>query len=244
MRLQSLETEPYRPVSGWPALQAILAVALILAVTIVSSGVLVGLISGGFLVLDTVVFRSMGALGVVQLGMIGLVWLAARRGRHRASEVLSLSHPLPGVSQVLMAMGGLLLLVIPYTGAVLYISPDSLAKDLKPFADMMASPHWWLVLVVVGFGAPLMEEFLFRGFLQSALARSRLGFVGASIVSTVLWTLLHYGYTVAGLVEVFLVGLYFCWLLWRSGSLWLPLICHALYNSSLVLILLTSVFKI
>lgn len=244
MRLPSLETESYRPVSGWPAIQAILAAVLILSIPIVSSGVLVSVITTGSPVLDNGVFRSMAALGLVQLGVIGLVWLAARRGPHRASDVLSLSHPLPGVARVLVAMGGLLLLVIPYSAAVLYISPDSLGKDLKPFAEMMASPFWWLVLIVVGFGAPLMEEFLFRGFLQSALAGSRLGFVGASIVSTALWTLLHYGYTTAGLIEVFLIGLYFCWLLWRSGSLWLPLICHALYNTSLVLILLTGVLKI
>ena len=40
-----------------------------------------------------------------------------------------------------------------------------------------------------------------------------------------------------GLVEVFSIGLIFSWLLWRTGSLWVPIFCHAAYNSLIVLVL-------
>jgi membrane protease YdiL (CAAX protease family) len=40
-----------------------------------------------------------------------------------------------------------------------------------------------------------------------------------------------------GLAEVFLIGLYFSWLLWKTGSLLPALFCHALYNSGLMLVL-------
>ena len=49
--------------------------------------------------------------------------------------------------------------------------------------------------------------------------------------------MLHWGYSAAGMAEVFLIGLYFSWLLWRTGSLFPALVCHALYNSGLVLML-------
>jgi uncharacterized protein len=53
----------------------------------------------------------------------------------------------------------------------------------------------------------------------------------------VLWTLLHVGYTVIGLVEVFTIGLLLSWLLWRTGSLWVTIFCHAVYNSLIILVL-------
>jgi membrane protease YdiL (CAAX protease family) len=39
------------------------------------------------------------------------------------------------------------------------------------------------------------------------------------------------------LVEVFIAGLFFCWVLWRTGSLWVPIACHTLYNSSILFFL-------
>ncbi|MFM1814208.1 MAG: hypothetical protein RLZ98_903 [Pseudomonadota bacterium] len=224
---------PYAAPNDWPPVQAALAVAFILGVAIGLSGVVQMLPSR----LPDVA-KALIALGVVQAAVLPLVFMAARRGKASAIEVLALDRPLPGARELVTALGGMMLIVVPYTLAVMILSPDTMARDLKPFAQMLRSDWWWLVLIVVGIGAPLMEELLFRGFLQSALARSRIGFAGASLVSTTAWSALHWGYSVAGLIEVFLIGLYFCWLLWRSGSLWVPMLCHGIYNSGLVLILL------
>ena len=57
------------------------------------------------------------------------------------------------------------------------------------------------------------------------------------LISTALWTALHAGYSAVGIVEVFLIGLFFSWLLWRTGSLRVAIFCHALYNSLIVLVL-------
>jgi membrane protease YdiL (CAAX protease family) len=89
----------------------------------------------------------------------------------------------------------------------------------------------------VGIGAPLSEELLFRGFLLSALAQTRLRFWGAAVVSTLAWAVLHAGYSAVGLAEVFAIGLLFSWLLWRTGSLRVPIVCHALYNCLILLAL-------
>jgi membrane protease YdiL (CAAX protease family) len=48
-------------------------------------------------------------------------------------------------------------------------------------------------------------------------------------VNTV-WSAFHIGYPVVGLLEVFVGGIYMSWLLWRSGSIWLPMICNAATN--------------
>jgi membrane protease YdiL (CAAX protease family) len=101
---------------------------------------------------------------------------------------------------------------------------------VAPFLPMIQAPMWPVTALAVGIGAPISEELLFRGFLLSALARWRAGYWPAAIVANVAWTSFHLGYSVAGLLEVFLGGLFFSWLLWRTGSLWLPMIGHALTN--------------
>src|SRR5262249_10935184 len=121
---------------------------------------------------------------------------------------------------------------------VQYITmPQDMFVDLRPFVPFMTGQGWLFALLVIGVGAPLAEELLFRGFLMSSLASTRFGFLGASIISTALWAALHAGYSLAGVAEVFLIGLFFCWLLWRTGSLWVTIFCHAIYNSLIVVLL-------
>lgn len=230
----------YQPLTGWPAAQAVLAAIVILTVSMWLGSLVLPFIFSISAKTNSGTLMTVGGLACVQLLVTCLIVLAARRGGIRARDNLALCKPLPGCRQMAKAFGGLLLIVIPYSVLVMWISPDSLVRDLKPFSEMLQSPWWWLVLIVVGIGAPVMEELLFRGFLLSALARSRLGFTGAVLVTTAAWSLLHFGYSLAGLIEVFIVGIYFGWLIWSSGRLWLALFCHAAYNTTLMLILLRA----
>ncbi len=102
--------------------------------------------------------------------------------------------------------------------------------DLRLFRDLLQA-RAGLALLAIGIGAPLSEELLFRGFLFSGLAKSRLGLVGAAVLTALLWTSLHHGYSIFGLIEVLAIGLYFSWLLVRTGSLWVTMFCHAVYNT-------------
>ena len=97
--------------------------------------------------------------------------------------------------------------------------PQDMYADLRPFVRLFGE-QWVLALLVVGVGAPLSEELLFRGFLLSALAALAGWASGAER-----WSRRACGQPCtpairpAGIVEVFLIGLFFSWLLWRTGSL-------------------------
>jgi membrane protease YdiL (CAAX protease family) len=112
-----------------------------------------------------------------------------------------------------------------------------MGADVRPLVDLVRGPSWPLVAAVVAVGAPLAEELVFRGFLLSALARTPLGFWGAALLANLPWTALHWGYSTVGLLEVFVIGLFFSWLLWRSGSLRVPIVCHAIFNGLVLLML-------
>lgn len=117
---------------------------------------------------------------------------------------------------------------------------ESVLQDMAIFQKLMAGVPMWLPVIVLVIGAPLSEELVFRGFLLGQLRQTRLGFVGAAIVATAGWALLHWQYSWVGLIDVFIAGMLFSWTLWRTGSVWVPICFHALYNAT-VLAVMTSV---
>ena len=103
-------------------------------------------------------------------------------------------------------------------------------------------PHLLLLLAVAVIFAPLMEEVLFRGLLQPALRR-RWSFPAAALLTTLLFTALHFTQTgmywpsVAG---IFLCGACLAWLRERTGSLWPPIAFHMGFNSTPFLVWLAN----
>jgi membrane protease YdiL (CAAX protease family) len=170
-----------------------------------------------------------------QLVTAALTVLAARRaGIVRA---LRLEPPAEGWSICLWALLVLVPLVAIFNGLAYLLAPGMMARDFAAFRDLVRGDHVLLTALVLGLGAPLWEELLFRGFLLSSIAGSALGFWPGAALATAAWAALHLEYTVLGLLEVFLMGLYFSWVLWRTGSLWPALICHGVYNLTLFAVL-------
>lgn len=236
----------YVPRTTWPVLGAIGAGFLVFVLSTAASALGLGLMS---YVLDQPLTFDLGdanseqvrvqvlGLLVQQAAMIALTLFFADRFGSHAGEVLAIDQrprrrSIYIGSFLLMACLLLSLDVVGYA-----LKPQNVVNDLKPFAKMMSSDSWWLTLLAVGVGAPLSEELLFRGFLFAALARSRLGVAGAAVVTTAAWAALHGNYSAFGVFEVAVIGLFLSWLLWRTGSLWVPIFCHALYNTALTLLL-------
>ncbi len=88
----------------------------------------------------------------------------------------------------------------------------------------------WLTMVLLVVFAPVSEELLFRGFGYKGLAASRVGPLGAIIVTSGIWTIIHVQYDWAVLAQVFIFGIVLGVARWQSGSIWPPMIAHALIN--------------
>jgi membrane protease YdiL (CAAX protease family) len=226
---------PWRP--GW----AVMAAALITLAGILAAIAFVGVANlsnpaagespaaPGHVALTT--------LGVWQAVTIALTLMASALFGGRWRDVLALGAPAAGPGIYLTAVAAMIALQLLVSAVQYFFVSGDMFADLRPFVDLAMGPTWGLALLVVGLGAPLAEELLFRGFLLSALAKTRAGFAGAALISTTLWTALHAGYSLIGIVEVFTIGLFFSWMLWRTGSLRVPIFCHALYNSLIVCML-------
>lgn len=174
-------------------------------------------------------------VAVWQALMVGLTVLASALFGGRVGDVLALREAPQGWRTYVAAMMAMAALQVVLAAVQHSLLRHDMLTDLRQFIDLVRGPDWLVTAAVVGVGAPLSEELLFRGFLLSALARTRLGFWGAAVVSSVLWTAMHVGYSTVGLAEVFAIGLFLSWLLWRTGSLRVAIFCHAAYNSLILL---------
>jgi hypothetical protein len=93
---------------------------------------------------------------------------------------------------------------------------------------MRAEPILCFISVVLV--APIIEEFLFRGFLYSQLRRSFLKDWGAIAVSSLVWTSIHFQYEIGILFFLFLFGLFLGYFRIKYNSLLIPIVLHAINN--------------
>lgn len=237
MSLHHLLFGPSRYVAAtpWPAAWAVAAIVLIFVAAQLVAAAVAGM-TGGPGASEDVPAALMLWLLVSQATMVVLVLGAAGLFGGRRQEVLQLRPVERGTLLVGSATLAMALLLGTLNALLYWLIGNDVMADLRPYLGLIQSDAWPLAALAIGIGAPLMEELTFRGFLQSALAQ-RLGFWPAALMTTTAWAGLHWGYSLAGLAEVFLIGLYFSWLLWRTGSLIPALVCHALYNTGLVLLL-------
>lgn len=178
----------------------------------------------------------LGSVAVTQVVFaLGAVLLAF--GGVPALQRLGLERGPPfGLRDYAAAFGACLGATTVYNGVREFGLGHDVLADLKLLAPFFRIPIWPLSFLVVAVLAPIAEELLFRGILLPALARSRLGFWGAAVVSTLGWTLLH-TYSIAGMLLVFLLGMLFSWLFARTSSLRIPIAAHMANNAIACLML-------
>lgn len=103
-------------------------------------------------------------------------------------------------------------------------------EEIETFFDSRAAlPLVALALVIA---APLSEEIFFRGFIFPGLIKG-VGLAGAMGVNGVLFGAMHVtGTETLGLLIPFsAIGALFCWLYYRTGSLWPCIIAHGVFNA-------------
>jgi membrane protease YdiL (CAAX protease family) len=115
--------------------------------------------------------------------------------------------------------------------AIALASPETANTDSQWLGSLIRDPGVRTATILAAVvGAPISEEMLFRGFFIPPLAKARFGFSGAAIISSGLFASIH-GYSWPGTFSVFLMGLAFSYMLWRTNSLWPGIVLHAIFNA-------------
>jgi membrane protease YdiL (CAAX protease family) len=145
------------------------------------------------------------------------------------------------MEMVLPVLGGLLLgALIPVVMSLL--NPDARAKQTEALRSIdfflpytRQARRWWAALsVAVG----ICEEVIFRGFLIRYMLALPLGLgVGGAVVAAAVVFGIDHGYQgIRGLISTTILALVFSALFFATGSIWLPMLVHALIDLRILLL--------
>jgi membrane protease YdiL (CAAX protease family) len=86
-----------------------------------------------------------------------------------------------------------------------------------------------LIPLLIVFLAPIVEEILFRGFLQKFLEEAWRDITRAVLVTSLFFALIHFN--PYWIIQIYLLGLMLGYLAWYTGSIIPPIILHILNNA-------------
>ena len=160
---------------------------------------------------------------------IAVLWIAIRMARRDFSEYLALNWPRAGELLRALVITAILLMAESWVGSVVgakEISPD-------PYLNAEGAGGFLIFLIGCCIAAPMMEEFVFRGFMFRGWSQSFLGPVGSIVLTSVLWGIMHTQYDWFGRFCIFVTGLALGHFRWRSNSTWLTVMVHSAINTFL-----------
>lgn len=102
--------------------------------------------------------------------------------------------------------------------------PDFLIKAYK------TTEYPLLLFIAIILFYPIYEEILFRGFLFKSLETSKLGGIGAVLITSFFWSILHIQYNLRIMFVVFIAGVIFGMSKLKTNSLYIPITLHILQN--------------
>ena len=208
---------------AWVAAQFLIAGILLVYVGLPEAAAPKGLEEQSFFLLAVAIGSAPAPIAVIAL--------AVRWARCRFSDYLALVWPRR--RDFLLGLACIVVL-LPLGDLASYLSGRDVVPPFVVEAYKNAEEDGALVLLALAFGvaAPLMEEFIFRGFLLPGYFASRIGAANGIALTSAAWALMHVQYEFFFIVQIFILGMVFGWLRWRSGSTLLTLILHALINLS------------
>jgi CAAX protease family protein len=155
-----------------------------------------------------------------------VLWVAIRMAGREFSEYLALNWPSSGELVRAFAITAVILIGESYFRA--FVGADN--TSLVPYLNVQG-PGGLLILLIGGcIAAPIMEEFIVRGFMFRGWSQSFLGPIGAIVLTSVVWALNHTQYGWSERLCIFVAGLALGYFRWRSSSTWLTVIVHSAAN--------------
>ena len=167
-------------------------------------------------------------LSVTVASGLAMLLLAVRLSGLRMRDYLGLIAPRR--NDLLIGLAGLAALYALFTAAAL-VMPRAPNPFVSNYNDALSSGTMLMLVAGLLILAPVGEELVIRGFMQRGWAASRLGPIGAIVLTSLVWTALHTQYDLFLLADIFCIGLLLGWLRQRSGSLVLTIFLHAAQNA-------------
>lgn len=153
--------------------------------------------------------------------------IKVRRGQSVA-DYLSLKRVGWRTLLVLLGITGAYLVLVTVIASMTKIQEEETGILAQAYNTSVWPALFWVTVVIF---APIFEEPLARGFLFAGFLHSRLGLAGAVLLTSLIWTGLHVGYSLFSLGAIFGFGIILGFTRYRTGSLWSTMLMHAFFNA-------------
>ena len=157
--------------------------------------------------------------------------------RMNVLETFGLTHP-PIKRIIITSLLGLMSIYVFVGISSILITPllennlgkQELQAPVQMIIEARQKDHTLLALLAIlaVIVAPLCEEFVFRGYIYGTLKRFSCRFF-AAIISALFFAVVHS--SLWSLTPLFIVGFCLAVIYEKSGSLWAPILTHALFNA-------------
>ena len=237
-----------KPAALFSRLGALLLVIGMVVIFFISQ--LIGVYIAGKLVLPATKNATMGdifffgsndgtvvSLSII-IGCVLLVAISVLLIRVRGGNVKQYLALKPLSWTVGVGMLGLLLIFMIGSQALTYLLDKSPLVFVDPLYQSVSSV--WILIFAMVIVAPIYEELIFRGLLWSAIAEQfsgvtyakHCGAVIASLVTSVIFAVIHLQYGLYEISTIVVLALIFCYARIKSGSLVLPMLLHIINNGA------------
>jgi membrane protease YdiL (CAAX protease family) len=207
-------------------------------------------------------YYKSAVVGLLPAGLIitACALIFARFKQRSAKKVLALHMPDIGIGGwatvvlsfiLFILIANFLIFTMSGLNATDYLPTGQGAGDAKSssglvekaIADLADEPlMFWSAVPAVVLFIPITEELIFRGSVFSALLKSGAGKPATVILTSAAWAMLH-GFAAPWLFValIFVMGVSLGVILLRFGSLWVPIVCHCVWNALTTFTIISAV---
>ena len=175
-------------------------------------------------------FRQGAAVILATPAAIAVLWVAIRRAGREFTEYLALNWPSRDDIVVVLGITIIFLTVVIFVTIKLGIARTQTNSDLV----VGGAAGLMIFAVIICIAAPVLEEFVFRGFMFRGWSQSFLGPIGAIVLTSALWAMLHTQYGWYERSWIFVDGLVLGYFRLRSNSTWLTVVAHSALNMAIL----------
>ena len=217
------------------------------AVGLIGGGIAVGLTPAAWLAADDSPLRETAVAGwIATLGSLLLCTPAIPIWRRTPRQLDATPPATVGKGILIGNLGLLVALPLIETGAIVgqYVqqlfsetTPELVAHAiLEALVRADRDGWWWLIAANAILGAPVIEELLYRGFLQQGFRIVGVAVTPAILVTSAIFTLMHFPVlpqesVVAAMSALFLLSITLGAIRERTGRLAPCMIAHGLFNA-------------
>jgi CAAX protease family protein len=162
---------------------------------------------------------------------VAVLWIAIRMIRRDFAEYLALKWP--SADELWRGVAIITIVLVAESLVGYAVGVQDTPQDPTAAPLLVVGGATGLLVLLIGYciAGPMLEEFVFRGFMFRGWSQSFLGPIGAIVLTSAVWAVNHTQYDWFGRLDIFVVGLVLGHLRWRSNSTWLTVILHSAMNT-------------